>query len=141
MTNDRCAPELKAQYLTSMRALLDLIEANPLLPAPSPIVGFYFVDKETARKVVKAIPGDFEKKYTDYDVDFENTTAFPGLRVKTNVFRSEICKKIIIGERETEVTGPDTSIEDTRPIVTRIVKEQVTEWQCGSLMDDTEDQA
>lgn len=137
MTDDRAA------YISGLRKLAALLEANPDLPRPydgsnsmSPI-SFYVLshqgdERSTIAALARAFPGETKKSYeTDY---FRLDGMIDGLHVSAVAYRDAVCERRVVGTREVteEVLDPAALAAVPRTTVTKTVED--IEWVCAPLL-------
>lgn len=132
----------RQQHLRELRGLLELLEANPLLPLPHNIgrsvwdeLTFYPEDPVEAARLVKALGGKWTKNdpnASEHDATYLRMHTKRGreLCIYLVVSREGVCEKTVIGTEKKKVE--------------RVVQERVTEevyedvdvikFECKSLM-------
>lgn len=142
MTDD----DKRAEYIRGMRALMDVLEANPEIPLPyhgtMTAVAVYFNGLPDAKQLLaaaaKAIPCSWEKKTSEsgeYDW-LELHGNLHGLRLVLEAFRDDVCERIVLGTEDREVE------EVVQPAVIRKITKpvEVVEWRCAPLMSALDEQ-
>jgi len=123
----------RAEYIAGLRALADALEAHPTVPLPihgqpwNPLGWNLLGDeaqRETAAGIIRELGGTWDKSATVY---FYAQSAMRGLHLQIAADREAVCERRVIGTR-TVVKQVATAFED------REVKEDVVEWDCGSLL-------
>jgi hypothetical protein len=134
------------ETVTALRALADLLEANPHLSSPfrpglgvavHHYLGYGVEDKKAdlrnwARATSHLRPS---KAYTDYaelDIDFGG-----GVVIKVYAEREEVCERVVKGTREVTKTVKDPEALKSVPdvMVTETVED--VEWICRPLLEST----
>lgn len=129
------------EYANGLRALADMIEANPeLVPILKYSLGnisepvrdrdelatFTRAAARTGRKVTK----DYSGKYADVSV------AFGPVTVSGYLPREEVCDRVVIGTEKVIEKGPDPEAVAALPVVEREVEREIVEWRCRPLLAD-----
>ena len=133
---DPTAPDARSEYTAGLRALADMLDANPELPLPynglRPEIrlSIFTHTREEAAAYARLLPGKVDKEVTDssyFGLDLKG--ALHGLHVLVHVPREKVCTRVVKGTRQ---------VTRTEPIVTghREVTETVedVEWECGPLL-------
>lgn len=135
----------RAAYVAGLRALADLLEANPDLVLPfdgrtHPISVFARTgdDQRTALAAwVRALPGRKDKRETGTGGRiFEVAGSLRGLRVSVMADRDEVCERVVVGTREITETVPDPELVAAVPTVTVTRTEEIVDWVCHPVLDD-----
>lgn len=139
-------------YTAGLRALADLLDANPHVPLPhagskiSPLSimhlsGYDEESRATERaafaETVRAFPGQREKRawaadsgtaYFDVDAQLE------GLHVRVTAFRDTVCDRVVTGTREVTREIADPTALAAVPTVTVTETVDDVEWVCQPLL-------
>lgn len=121
-----------AELAAQLRALADIYEQNPEIPAPYDMreghTDFVFChDRDVFAAAIKAF-GAGEKKFTSDRVEFL-PASFPNLIVSCE--RNKVCERVVIGTRHVaEKVIPERVI----PAYT----EEIVEWQCKPFLESEE---
>jgi hypothetical protein len=128
----------RAEYVAGLRALADLLEANPALPLPhhgaSPDysrLAVFARNKDDLLAWARAIPGRKDKNVTDSEsYGFELLGNLRGLHLLIYGQRAEVCTRVVTGTREVVKTvhAPDAPMVE----VTEVVED--VEWVCEPLL-------
>lgn len=126
----------RAEYVSGLRAIADILDANPALPLPYPGASDYapfswYVtsgkeQKATAAAIVRAIGGRWDKDATHPNL-FVISTRLRGLLVDVTADRDQVCTRRIVGS-QTVIKKIPTAFEE------REIKQDIIEWDCGSLL-------
>ena len=135
------ADDPRAAYIAGMRALMDILEANPGLPLPyqgSQIpMTFHYLGGEDARRdmatAARTIPCSWAKHAREYDDSpayLDLTGELHGVKIELTAYRDDVCERVVIGTEDREVE------EVVQPAVTTTVTKSVekVEWRCGPIM-------
>lgn len=119
-----------------LRAVADLLEANPDLPPPQVnydgrVQWFTAHTPADVAAIMRAIPGRWVKNdpaagsFDEGTATF--TTEFHSAKARISIERGRVCTRVVTGRREVTKTVPVTVEEVT-------VVEDVVEWQCHSVL-------
>ncbi|MFD9949996.1 hypothetical protein ACFWYW_28440 [Nonomuraea sp. NPDC059023] len=130
----------RAAYTAGLRALADILDANPDLPLPydgdgkplSFIEGIAAESRRGAAVFARVMPGPVEKSGTDSQ--FYLKAKLHGLRVKWIATREEMCERIVVGTREVEIEEPDPEAVAALPKVKRVEVVEDVEWKCRPVL-------
>jgi len=134
----------RAEYVTGLRQLADLLEQHDDLPLPThgELSWLLFGDsdeKRIAAQVVRLVPGDW-KKVPYLDQGDKTLLAFmtdlAGLPLKVAVYRNVVCERVVTGTETVTEMVPDPSVKV--PLVEVTEEREVVEWRCGSLLSDVD---
>lgn len=134
----------RAEYIAGLRALADLMEAQPGLPIPDGGADGEFawnvwphaVADVPARvaELRRMLPGPASKNDpTENGGDgyaakyYELTVPLRGVRLVISTYRDAVCERVVTGTREVTKTVPVQTEEVT-------VTEDVVEWRCKPLI-------
>lgn len=134
--------ETKAsEYADGLRALADMIEANPELV---PIFKFSLGeirepinDREELATFARAaartgnkVSKNFGSKYASVAV------AFGPVTLAAYIEREQVCDRVVVGTEVVVETGPDPEAVAALPVVEREVEREIVEWRCRPLLAD-----
>jgi hypothetical protein len=142
------ADDRRADFIKGMRALMDILEANPDLPLPyqgaTTAMTFHYLGGEDARRdlasAARLIPCSWTKHAKEYDdgpAYLDLAGKLHGVKIELTAYRDDVCERVVVGTEEREVE------EVVQPAVTAKVTKRVekVEWRCGPIMsalDETE---
>lgn len=146
--------DTRSDYTAGLRALADLLDANPHVPLPysgskvSPLsimhLGGYDEESRSAERAafaatVQTFPGQRDKRAWAADAGtsyFEVNAQIQGLHVRVTAFRDTVCERRVIGTREVtrEVHDPEALAAVPTVTVTETVED--VEWECRPLLKD-----
>lgn len=106
----------------------------------APIVRQYGLDAEIMAEIARTVGGRWTK-----DVGGASDELFklrqeivPGVFVELIGSRENVCKRVVTGTREIEVTEPDPDAVAALPKVTRTVTVEDAHWDCGPILSRPE---
>ena len=130
----------RAEYIVGLRALADLLEANPDLPIPDGEPDGRFAwniwpdGGDTAARVAairRMLPGTFTKNDPASNAFaskyYELTAPLRGITLAISTYRDAVCERVVTGTREVTKTVPVKTEEVT-------VTEDIVEWVCRPLL-------
>lgn len=124
----------RAAYITGLRMLADLLEANDQLPLPwtggqyDPLQLAVWTSKEQLAAITRALPGPVTKDGTSPDV-FRIHAYLAGLHVSAYAGRNEVCERVVVGTETVTVPAVEAQPERTE-------ERDVVEWKCRPLLAD-----
>lgn len=135
--------DTRAEYTAGLRALADLLDANPDVPLPygagtgdSPAdrLTFYFLSstqdpKTNLARIARLIPGKVTKESDDYN--FTIAGRLRGVHVQAVATRADVCERVVTGTRAVTHTTPAIEAAPASTITT--VVEDV-EWICAPIL-------
>jgi hypothetical protein len=133
-TND----DPRAEYIAGLRALADVLEANPDIDPPGnqmTWVTSWLVDpKAETRKIIRAIGGKWDKRGGGTDgsiMVFESRIS--GLPVEILCQREQVCERVVVGTRQVTKTvpAPDAPMVEVTETVEDI------RWECHPLLAES----
>jgi hypothetical protein len=130
----------RAGYTKGLRALADLLDANPDLPLPYDgngtelnfIEGNDEADRRGAAVFARVMPGTVRK--VPRDDYFDLFAEVHGLKLQWIARRANVCERIVTGIRRVEVEEPDPQALAAVPKVKRMVTVEDVEWQCHPIL-------
>jgi hypothetical protein len=138
----------RAEYTKGLRALADILDANPDLPLPYDGTGSaldWIELGEEARRgaavFARVMPGTVDKSVSDTAGQFYLDFTLHGLRLRWITTRAEMCERIVTGTREIEIEEPDP---EALARVPKIKRKQVVEdvkWECRPVLAAAQSQA
>lgn len=130
----------RADFITGLRQLADLLEQHDDIPLPYdgitvPISIYDFwpdTDQNRSRAALfaRAFPGSVDKEFDGTRFRLHGQLA--GLRVEYVTYREAVCTKRVVGTKVVEVEEREG--EDTRPVVTRQLEQEMVEWECSPIL-------
>ncbi|HEX5347886.1 MAG TPA: hypothetical protein VFW64_12430 [Pseudonocardiaceae bacterium] len=128
----------RQEYIDGLRALADLLEANPDLRLPytgrdrggALLVMPHGDERDEVAEWARALPG--EKSKTVRDEYFDLDGQLHGLHLRVIAHRDKVCRKVVKGTREVKEQVP---VKFTT--VTKTVED--VEWVCDPLLGATND--
>lgn len=132
--------DVRAEYTKGLRALADLLDANPDLKLPYEgstgelLVILTSEDDQKAALAAwaRALPG--EKRKDVRGATFDLYGSLHGLRLQVIASRDQVCRKVVTGTREVTKTIPDPSVEVPTVEVTETV--ETVEWVCEPILGE-----
>lgn len=142
----------RSHYTAGLRALADLLDANPHVPLPhhgskhSPLaimhLGGYDEESRAAERAaftetVRALPGQREKRAWTADSTtayFEVSAQLEGLYVRVTAFRDTVCERRVTGTRTITREVHDPEALAAVPTVTLTETVEDVEWECVPLL-------
>jgi len=128
-----------------MRAIADLIEANPDLAATPlylrDIPLWHVLDAETLAALARAGKrhgATVEKLYGEggYEDKFNLRLTFGAVSVKVLSYRHVVCERVVLGTDEVTRAVPDPDALAAVPTVEVTETVERVEWRCSPLLDD-----
>jgi len=111
----------RTSEIAGLRELADFLEVHPNVPMPYvSTVNAYVRDREALQRVVREV-GSVEKGADDNYMYVRRQ--FSGVSYEINIRRELVCAKRVVGTR----TVPEHT-------------EEIVEWDCGSILGETEQQ-
>lgn len=134
----KAGDEKRAGYISGLRKVADLLEAEPDLPVPfhgaegGPLTVYMLhSDRESFVSAVRALPGKADKQVTDDT--YRVGVRLDGLGLEVVAYRSEVCERVVTGTREVTKTIPDPNAVVPTVEVTETVED--VEWICKPLLE------
>lgn len=142
-TTPEITPDPRAEYISGLRALADLLEQNPHLEPPYHgygtdmlIIPHRGAQRDVLAAWARALPGRKDKNPSgNY---FRLTGALRGLRLMVLCDRDEVCEKRVLRVETVTETVPDPEYVSAAPLVERTEEREIVEWICtpSILADD-----
>ena len=134
----------RAEYTKGLRALADLLDANPDLDLPwegsHPQYGTLSVitlaDEGAAQIAAwaKALPGTKKKEVRD--THFYLKGSLHGLHMRVIANRDQVCRRVVTGTREVTEEVPDPEALASVPTVTVTKTVEDVEWVCEPILGE-----
>lgn len=128
-------PDPRVEYIEGLRALADLLEANPGLELPyhgSSTDMLIVPSRGTQRAVLaswaRALPGR-KSKGANNNL-YQLSGALRGLKLQVLCSRDEVCEKRVLRTETVTETVPDPEYVAAAPLVERETEREVVEWIC-----------
>lgn len=148
MTTTEMATGLQATadaQAAGLRALADLIEANPALAATDSYIAglsiWHTRDVATLAALAragKAHGAEVRKAYGQQDDDqFALTLAWGAVRARALSYRSTVCERVVTGTEEVTREAPDPAALAAVPKVQVTETVETFEWRCTPIMAET----
>ena len=132
----------RAEYITGLRMLADLLERHDDLPLPyqgreTPLT-FYFLNatREAFAAAARILPGPLIKHTPAYDDVFQLTGSLAGLRFQAVAYRATVCERVVTGVETVVREVPDPAVEV--PLVSVTEEVETIEWRCSPLLSDVD---
>ena len=129
--------ETRTNYTAGLRALADLLDANPDLPLPytgrGSALNWIEYDKASAARFAHLIPGTVTKTARGDSIDLEGQIA--GLKVCFIASREAVCERIITGTHEITTPARPALNLPAEPEHTETVED--VQWVCSSLLAES----
>ena len=123
-------------FLRDMQSLIDFLGAHPELPLPDSFaISVYNLGTESlnrAKEIAKSL-GTFEKSVNNQFLDLTKT--FGQVSIRFVFYRHNVCTKRVIGTKTETKMVPAPSA----PMVEKVVKTEVVEWDCPTLLGETDE--
>lgn len=132
--NEKRAAELAAEQAAGLRALADMIEANPQLNAHFDRMSAFFPKSADAQAEI-ARAGLRHGAKVDKDVwekQHNIILKWGPVHVHALANRETVCERVQVGEETVTTTVPDPTVEVPMVEVTETVPKY--EWQCRPLL-------
>jgi hypothetical protein len=133
----------RSEYVSALRTLADIIEANDELPVPYGIDAQWIdcaLSAEDQRRVaqlfVRAIPGTVTKSVRDTAFDINGHVG--PISVGMILSRDAVCTRVVREVREVTEEVPDPEALAAVPTVTVTKTVEDVEWVCEPLLADRE---
>ena len=127
----------RADYVAGLRALADLLAENTLLPKPTSMPLYVYVDtKDEILTYLAAMTGPVKKEYEDRDdYGFSIKGHILGVKVEVTIrSRSTVCERIVLGTREVTEEIPDPEALAAVPTITVTKTVEDIRWECVPLL-------
>ncbi len=124
----------RAEFLASLRLLIDWLQAHPDVPQPYHLLGdklYIYVYGEDPRAVLARIARAMGN--ADKDVDearFELRRRFGAITLVASARRDEVCERVVVGTREVTRRAPDPHALAALPVVTVTEIVEDVQWVC-----------
>ena len=127
--------------IQGLRDMADWLERNPqALLGPSRwngiYVSFYGAEKEQILALASTA-GGIAKNY--YGSSFELVQKFGPVTYSMGGKRDDVCTKKVVGTKTVQKEDPDVRRERLKDIPMIEVEEEIVEWECHSLLAQTEE--
>lgn len=124
-----------------LRAAADWLERHPEFNAYSVvargastrIVNYSVNDADGLAAKARVVGGRWDKDQDERFFRLRQEVA-EGVTVEIVAYREDVCERIVVGQREVEVTGPDPELVAALPKVTRTKVIEDVEWRCAPLL-------
>jgi hypothetical protein len=133
MANTTNTTDKRADYVAGLRALADVIEANPHLVLPLHQTFSAFCDtREELHAWLRVLPGEKRKKpnHDEQYMTVGGETVFGSLGFKAWIAREEVCVRVVTGTRKITKTVPAPDAPTVE--ITETVED--VEWVCEPLL-------
>lgn len=130
----------RQEIICGVRQLLDALEENPEIPLPYNLtaITFHLWSWSTDGEIVDAMkalrrklpPHKWEKEYGSYFSLKGKAGGEHGLPITISVEREAVCKKVVVGTRETYADVPDPELVKAVPLVRVKTEIEDIEWVC-----------
>ncbi len=128
----------RAQFLTSLRLLIDWLQAHPDVPQPYHLMGdelYIYLHGEDPRAAMAAIAramGNADKSIAGDR--FELRRRFGAITLVASARRDEVCERVVVGTREVTRQAPDRQALAALPVVTVTEIVEDVQWVCPPLL-------
>ncbi len=131
----------RADYITGLRALADLLEQHPEVPLPYqgshvPMVihhlGNSSAERDAFLATVRVLPGTKTKSVNLADY-FDVDAQIVGLKVQVTAYRDTVCERTVTGTREVTREVPDPAALAAVPKLTVTETVEDVRWDCLPL--------
>ncbi len=127
--------EQSAALVRDLQSLIDFLGAHPELPLPSSFaMSVYNLGTESldrAKEIAKSL-GTFDKNVNDQFFDLTKT--FGEASIRFVFYRHNVCTKRVIGTKTETKMVPEAAAK----MVEKVVETEIVEWDCPSLLDETD---
>ena len=132
----------RAEYTKGLRALADLLDANPDLELPYTGSGSEILiipDRDGDQKAqiaawARALPGEKSKGVRGDAFDLYGS--LHGLKLLVIVQRDQVCRRVVTGTREVTEQVPDPDALAAVPTVTVTKTVEDVEWVCEPILSE-----
>ncbi|MFD9950856.1 hypothetical protein ACFWYW_19740 [Nonomuraea sp. NPDC059023] len=131
----------RAAYTAGLRALADILDANPDLPLPyagtDSTLNWIELGDEARRGAAvfaRLMPGAVEKSVSETAGQFYLEFTLHGLNLRWIATREEMCERVVVGTHEVEVEEPDPDALALVPKIKRTEIVEDVEWQCRPVL-------
>ncbi len=127
--------EQSAALVRDLQSLIDFLGAHPELPLPTTfdfaIYDFETEDLDCAKEIAKSL-GTFDKDIND--TFFMLKKRFGTVALRYVFYRNSVCAKRVIGTKTETKMVPEANAK----MVEKVVETEIVEWDCPSLLDETD---
>lgn len=139
-TTPETTTDPRVEYIAGLRALADVLEANPHLRLPydgshkgaALAIMPHGDERQELADWVRALPGKKEKK--DRGEYFDLNGTLHGLHIKVICDRDEVCERVVTGTREVTEDVRDPEALAAVPMITVTKTVEDVEWRCSSIL-------
>lgn len=138
MSNTNGTADARVEYIAGLRALADLLEAQPELMKPHGYLSVVPLGERQSREQLaawaRALPGRKQKQITD---EFANLVGFlRGLEIKVIAYRDEVCERITTGVETVTKKVKDPEALAAVPEVEVTEEVEQYKWICRPMLAD-----
>jgi len=124
----------RAEFLASLRQIIDWLQAHRDVPAPFHLLGdklYIYLHGEDPRAAMAAIARAMGNADKSIDGDhFELRRRFGVITLVASARRDEVCERVVVGTREVTRRAPDPHALAALPVVTVTEIVEDVEWVC-----------
>src|SRR6266498_647782 len=124
----------RAEFLASLRLLIDWLQAHPDVPQPYHLLGdklYIYVYGEDPRAVLARIARATGNAHKDVDdARFEPRRPSGAITLVASARRDEVCERVVVGTREVTRRAPDPHALAALPMVTVTEIVEDVQWVC-----------
>jgi len=127
----------RAEFLASLRLLIDWLQAHPDVPQPYHLLGdklYIYVHGEDPRAAMAAMAAIARAMgNADKSIDgdhFELRRRFGVITLVASARRDEVCERVVVGTREVTRRAPDPHALAALPVVTVTEIVEDVQWVC-----------
>lgn len=138
MTENNATADPRAEYIAGLRALADLLEAQPELMKPHGALQVIPLGEQQSREQLavwaRALPGKKDKQINDTFANLVGTLR--GVQVKVVAYRDEVCERVVTGTETVTKKVKDPEALAAVPEIEVTEEVEQVEWVCRPMLAD-----